>query len=144
MNGPFVDEYWDAACAEVEMLEKMKAWEVVERELNMNVLSSIWAFKCKCYPDGLIKKFKVYFCVRGDQQIEGVNYLETYAPIVMWTTIPLMLILECLLDLKSKQGDVNCTFLHAHLSEEETVYDHIPHGFTQYDKRGKEQVLKLK
>ena len=55
-----------------------------------------------------------------------------------------MLILECLLDLKSKQGDVNCAFLHAHLSEEETVYVHMPQGFTQYDKRGKAKVLKLK
>ena len=57
MNGPFADEYWDAACVEVETLEKMKAWEVVEREVNMNVLSSTWAFKCKRYPDGLSKKF---------------------------------------------------------------------------------------
>ena len=55
-----------------------------------------------------------------------------------------MLILECLLDLKSKQGDVNCAFLHAHLSEEETVYVHMPQGFTQYDKKGKAKVLKLK
>ena len=55
-----------------------------------------------------------------------------------------MMILECLLDLKSKQGDVNCAFLHAHLSEEETVYVHMPQGFTQYGKRGKATVLKLK
>ena len=55
-----------------------------------------------------------------------------------------MLILECLLDLKSKQGDVNCAFLHAHLSEEETVYVHMPQEFTQYDKKGKAKVLKLK
>ena len=115
MNGPFADEYWDAACVEVETLEKMKAWEVVEREVNMNVLSSTWAFKCKRYPDGLIKKFKARFCARGDQQIEGVDYFETYAPVVMWTTIRLMLILECLLDLKSKQGDVNCAFFCMHI-----------------------------
>ena len=55
-----------------------------------------------------------------------------------------MLILECLLDLKSTQRDVNCAFLHTHLSEEETIYDHTPQGFTQYDKRGKTKVLKTK
>ena len=143
MNGLFADEYWEAACTEVETLERMKAWEVVEREVTMNVLSSTWAFKCKRYPDGLIKKFKARFCARGDQQIEGVDYFETYAPVVMWTTIRLMLILECLLDLKSKQGDVNCAFLHAHLPEEESVYVHMPQGFTQYDKKGKAKVLKL-
>ena len=46
-----------------------------------------------------------------------------------------MLVLECLLDLKSKQGNVNCAFLHAHLPEEEDVYVHMPQGFTEYDKK---------
>ena len=65
----------------------MKAWEVVEREVSMNGMSYTWAFKCKRYPDGLIKKFKARFCARGDQQTEGVYYFETYAPVVVWTTI---------------------------------------------------------
>ena len=54
-----------------------------------------------------------------------------------------MLILECLLDLNPKQGDVNCAFLRAHLPEEDTVYVHMPHLFTQYDKKRKARVLKL-
>ena len=87
MHGPFADEYWKAACTEVETLEKMKAWDIVGREVSMNVLSSTWAFKCRRYPDGLIKKFKSGFCARGDQQIKGVDYFETYAPVGMWTTI---------------------------------------------------------
>ena len=45
MNGSFADEYWDAACVEVKTLEKMKSWEVVEREVTMNVLSSTSTFK---------------------------------------------------------------------------------------------------
>ena len=57
-----------------------------------------------------------------------------------------MLILECLLYLKSKQGDVKCAFLHAHLPPEETVYVHMPRGFTQCSEQGKgcAKVLKLK
>ena len=102
MNGPFDDEYWEAACTEVETLDKMKAWDVAEREVSMNGLSSIRAFKCKRYPYGLIQKFKAKLCAREDQQIEGADYFEIYAPVIMWTTIRLMLILKCLLDLKSK------------------------------------------
>ena len=84
----------------------------------MNFLSSTWEFKCKKKPGGIINKLKSCFCSRGYQQIEGVNYVETYAPDVMWKTIRLVLILECLLYLKSKQGDVNFDFLHANLHEE--------------------------
>ena len=144
MNGPFAEEYWKAACIEIETLEKMDAWSVMERSDDMNVLPSTWAFKCKRFPDGLIKKFKARFCARGDKQIEGVDFFETYAPVVQWTTIRLMLILESILGLTSKQGDVTCAFLHAHLDEGEDVYIEMPQGFKKYGKNGRSKVLKLK
>ena len=76
-------------------------------------------------------------------QLEGINFFETYAPVVQWTMIHLMLILEVLLGLKSKQGDVICAFLHSNLESGETVYVNIPLGFNSKSKHGKRQVLKL-
>jgi hypothetical protein len=108
-----------------------------------NVIQSTWAFKCKRFPDGLIKKFKVHFCARGDMQLEGVDFFETYAPVVQWTMVRLMFILEVLFGLKSKQGDVTCAFLHAELEPDETVYVAMPLGFNTKSKNGKCQVLKL-
>ena len=63
----------------------------------------------------MVKKFKACFCARGNMQLEGIDFFETYAPVVHWTTICLMFILEVLLSLKSKQGDVLAAFLHADL-----------------------------
>ena len=126
---------------EIKTLESMGAWEVVEREEDMNVIRSTWAFKCKRYPDGLIKKFKARFCARSDMQLEGINLFETYAPVVQWTTARLMLILEVLLGLKSKQGDVTAAFLHADLEEGENVFVDMPKGFEQYSKNGRKKVL---
>lgn len=77
------------------------------------MIDSVWAIKLKRFPNGMVKKFKARFCARGDQQLEGVDFFETYAPVVQWTTVRLMLILEVLLDLKSKQGDVTGAFLMA-------------------------------
>lgn len=144
MNGPFCEEYFQASELEIETLEKADAWRVVERTPDMNVLPSTWAFKCKRFPDGSVKKFKARFCARGDRQKEGIDYFETYAPVVQWTTIRIMLILECVLGLVSKQGDVTCAFLHAHLEEGEKVYLEMPQGFKQYDKNGKPKVYSLK
>ena len=139
MKGEFREEFWQAAEKEIETLEKeMGAWEVVDRPKNANVLDSTWAFKIKRYPDGLIKKFKARFCARGDQQLEGVDFFETYAPVVQWTTVRLMLTLEVLLKLKSKQGDVTAAFLHADLGPDENIYVNMPLGFRQ-----KGKVLKL-
>ena len=139
MNGEFAPEFWDACKVEINTLEGMGAWKVVKKTAEMNVLRSTWAFKIKRYPDGLIKKFKARFCARGDMQIEGVDFFETYAPVVQWTTVRLMLILEVLLDLKSKQGDVTAAFLHSDLEEGENVYVEMPTGF-----RKEGHVLSLK
>ena len=139
MKGPFADEYWKAACKEIQTLEDMNAWDVVDRPDGKNVIESTWAFKLKQFPDGLVKKFKARFCARGDQQLEGIDFFETYAPVVQWTTVCLLLILEVLLDMKSKQGDITAAFLHADVSPGEEIYVEMPQGFKQ-----KGKVLKLK
>jgi hypothetical protein len=55
-----------------------------------------------------------------------------------------MFILEILLGLKSKQGDVLCAFLHGELEPGENVYVEMPLGFSQHSKDGTRKVLKLK
>ncbi len=80
------------------------AWDVVERKDDINVINGTWAFKCKQFFNGTVKNFKARFCACGDQQLEGIDFFETYAPVVHWTTVHLMLILENLLGLKSDRS----------------------------------------
>ena len=88
MNGPFKEEYWKTALKEIETLELMDAWEVVDRDgKNMHMIDSIWALQLKRFPNGMVKKFKACFFAHGDQEIDGINFFETYAPIVQWTTV---------------------------------------------------------
>ena len=49
---------------------------------NHPILKGTWAFKLKRRPDGTPFKLKARYCVRGDLQREGVDYFETYAPVV--------------------------------------------------------------
>ncbi len=146
-RGKFANEYWEAMKLEIATLENIEAWTIVEcYDSNgepHHVIPGTWAFKCKQYPDGLIKKFKARFCARGDKQLKGIDFFETYAPVVQWTKIRLTFILEILLGLKSKQGDVLCAFLHGELKPGENVYVKMPLGFSQYAKDGTNKVLKL-
>jgi hypothetical protein len=134
------------------LTEKMHAWDIVDRESWMNVPPSTWAFRCKRNPDGTIKKLKARFCARGYQQLEVVDYFETYAPVVNWQTIRIMLILSILLDLQTVQLDYTADFLHAdidkdpnwaNMSEAERekigVYLEMPRGF-----RDEGKVLRLR
>ena len=63
---------------EFATLEAINAWSVIDC-LDHHVIASTWAFKCKCYPDGLIKKFKAHFCARGNKQLEEIDFFDTYA-----------------------------------------------------------------
>jgi hypothetical protein len=87
MNGPLVEGYWQACIKEYETLVKMDVWGEVEREGWMNILPGTWAFKCKRFPDGLVRKLKARFCAMGNHQVKSVDYFETFAPVVTWNIV---------------------------------------------------------
>jgi hypothetical protein len=109
-------------------------WELVPHPGNSkenNVLPSTWAFKIKRYPDGQVKKFKAQFCARGDHQKEGINFFETWAPVVQWSTVRIVMVLAAKLDLISVQCDITAAFVHARVPDKEKIYVHQPRGFKQ-------------
>lgn len=140
LDGPNAENWWEAMKIEFTTLEQdLKTWSLVERQDWMHVLPSVWAFRLKRYPNGLAKKFKARFCVRGDKQVEGVDYFETWSPVVQWTTVRAMMILSTKLQLHTAQADITAAFVHAELDDNEHIYVSQPAGFN----RGKNLVLKL-
>ena len=131
MNSSDAEGFYEAMKKEIEQLESMDAWEEVPREEaeGKNILPSTWAFKRKQYPDGCVRKLKARFCVRGDCQIKGVDFFETYAPVVAWSTVRLLLVLSVVLGLATKQVDYTLAFIHAPIDDE--VFIEMPKGFTR-------------
>ena len=113
MNGPFKEGFIEAIHAEINTLEDMNVWEVVDREPWMSVIPTTFAFRIKRLPSGTVKKLKARFCIRGDQEIKDVHYWETFAPVVSWTTVRMLLILIAELKLESRQIDYTAAFVHA-------------------------------
>ena len=93
----------------------------------MHVVPSTWAFKIKRFPSGLVRKLKARFCVRGDLQKQGVDVFETYAPVVSWTTVRLLLILSVVLNLATTQVDYTAAFCQAPINHD--VYIALPNGW---------------
>jgi Reverse transcriptase (RNA-dependent DNA polymerase) len=103
MNRPEHAGYWRAMEVEYHTLETEKdSWEVVNRAPWMNRLPGTWALHCKRFWDGSVLKLKARFCVRGDKQVEGVDFLDAYAPVVNWQTVCLMLVLSIIISLHTK------------------------------------------
>jgi len=52
-----------------------------------------------------IRKYKAHLNAHGGHQIQGVSYWETFAPVVRWTTIQLLLVLILTHGWESRQFD---------------------------------------
>jgi hypothetical protein len=147
-NGSNSDGFWEAMWKEMITLQKIGAWEQVPRSEAPKVILSTWAFKIKRFPSGLVRKLKARFCVRGDMQKEGIDVFETFAPVVSWTTIRLLLILSVILDLKTTQVDYTSAFCQAPMDHD--VFVAPPKGWQHLNKMGlpeafkPDHVLKLK
>ncbi len=103
------------------------------------VLPAIWSFRRKRTPDGTVYKHRARLCAHGGRQIEGIDYEETYAPVVSWTTVRFLFILSLMNNLESRQIDYVQAFPQADLQDE--VYMQLPHGYNP--PKDKEYVLKL-
>jgi hypothetical protein len=80
--------------------------------------------------------------VRGDRQVEGIDYDEKYAPVVSWSTVRMMLCLSASTGLATKQVDFSNAFVHAHLKPNENIFVACPRGFETDTDDAK--VLKLR
>ena len=60
-----------------------------------------------------MRKLKARLCAGGHRQIEGVDYFETYAPVVNWNTVRLLVIMAAQLELATHLVDYTAAFVHA-------------------------------
>ena len=119
----------------ISTLQEKEAWDQVPRDsVTQKIVKTTWAFKVKRFPSGLVRKLKARFCVRGDTQTEGVDYFESFAPVVSWTTVRLLLILSIMLDLKTSQVDYVAAFCQAPI--EDPVFIELPQGWLKLNEMG--------
>jgi histone deacetylase 1/2 len=130
MNGPHAEAFMEAMNEEIRSLEEHSTWTIMRRSAlpeGANILPGTWVFKIKRYPDGRFRKTKARFCVRGDKQIEGIDYSDKYAPVVSWSTVRLLLCLRISNGWKTRQVDFSNAFVQAELKED--VYVSLPARF---------------
>ena len=68
--------------------------------LNTHVIDCLRIFNIKRDSNGEILKCKARVCARGDQQAHEIDYKETFAPTLRYTTLRVLLSLACSFDLK--------------------------------------------
>ena len=112
---------------EYKSLMDKKTWNLDQLPKDRQPLGCKWVFKIKRKVDGLLDKYKVRLMAKGYDQIEGLDYNETFSPVVKMATMRLLFAISAILDLKLQQMNVKIAFLNGDLNE--IVYMQQPEGF---------------
>jgi hypothetical protein len=120
--------HWRAAMElEFSALQENKTWRLVPPVPGVNIIDSKWVFKVKQKSDGSIDRYKARLVAKGFKQRYGLDYEDTFSPIVKPTTIRLLLFMALTHGWCLRQLDIQNAFLHGILEEE--VYMRQPPGF---------------
>jgi hypothetical protein len=127
-----MDEEYDAPI-------ENKTWHLVPSNSTRNLIDCKWVFRIKKHADGTIERYKARLVAKGFKQRYGIDYEDTFSPVVKSATIRLVLALSVSQGWSLRQLDVKNAFLHGVLEEE--VYMKQPPGFE--DTRFPHHICKL-
>ena len=121
--------YWEEAIlGEMRSIDGHGTWILVDLPDGVNLVSCKWVFAVKS-KDGFVIRFKARLVARGFSQQYGVDFTETYSPVVKYRTLRILLALITIHDLTLELMDVQTAYLNAPLKER--VYMRQPEGFEQ-------------
>jgi len=119
---------WLAAMQEeIDALKANGVWKLVDLPRNRKPLKSKWVWKVKYLPCGKIERLKARLVIKGFMQIAGVDFTDTFAPVVRLDSLRVLCALIALYDLETVQIDVQTAFLNGELDE--LIFMAQPAGF---------------
>lgn len=135
LSGPNAQKWNDAMREEFDSLMQNNTWTLVKRPADAKVIESMWILKEKF--EGSQTRFKARFVAKGFRQKYGVDYFETFSPVVNQSSVRLLLSHAIQNRMEVFHLDVKTAYLNSKL--EETIYIAQPYLF----EKGNDMVCKL-
>ena len=108
-------------------MKSNRVWDLVDLPPGRKTIGNKWVLNIKHKTDGTIDRYKTRLVAKGYTQQEGIDYEETFLPVVRFALICLILAIVARMDLELYQMNVNIAFLNGELDEE--IYMDQPLGF---------------
>lgn len=127
LNGSEAEQWTKAMQDEYQSFLNNKCWTLTEPCKGQNPVRSKWVFKKKFGLDGRLIQYKARLVAKGYTQKYGIDYEETFSPVVRHSTIRLLFALAAEYNMEINHLDVKTAFLNGDLKE--TVFMEQPEGF---------------
>lgn len=140
ISGPEKQQWMQAMAEELQSFADNDVWDVVDSPDNVSVVQCKWVLKKKLDCDNKVR-YRARLVAKGFTQKAGVDYQETFSPVIRHSTLRLLFALSVQLDMDITHLDVTTAFLNGCLKE--SIYMHLPEGFPVANFESS-KVLKLK
>lgn len=130
-------QWLEAIETELSQIEKLKTWDIVEAPPGTNIVKCRYTFRYKRDAEGKIARYRACLVAKGYSQTYGVDYHETFAPVVKLATLCVLLSFAASKGSIIYQADVKNAYLNADI--EDIVYMELPPHYARF--RG--ETLKL-
>ncbi|XP_039048921.1 uncharacterized mitochondrial protein AtMg00820-like [Hibiscus syriacus] len=100
-------DWRDVVLSEYNALLTNNTWRIVELPAGMKAIGCKWLFKVKKNADGSVERLKTKLVTKGYYQISSFDLMDTFSPVVQFSTVNIMLSLVVTYNWKIRQVDVN-------------------------------------
>ena len=140
LSGSNSKEWEKAMKSEMNSLHENQVWDLVKLPKGRKAIGCKWIFKTKIDGEGNVERHKARLVAQGYTQKFGVDYDQTFSPVVSFESIRSIIAIAAKNGLKLHQMDVKTAFLNGELTEE--IFLKQPEGFVE--KGFEDYVCKLK
>jgi hypothetical protein len=131
IHSPYRVQWERAMQEELDSIKANKTFTLVPLPAGRQAIGSKWVYKVKRHVDGSIDRFKARLVAKGYAQLYGIDFTETFAPVVRFSSLRAILAIAAAADYEVHQMDVKTAFLNGDLDED--IYMQQPDGYRAAD-----------
>uniref|UniRef100_H3H9T4 Uncharacterized protein n=1 Tax=Phytophthora ramorum TaxID=164328 RepID=H3H9T4_PHYRM len=126
VNGPDQVHWRKAIRVELKSMRLRGVFRAAKLTSGQRAIGTKWVFKIKRKADGSIEKYKARLVAKGFKQKYGIDYTETFSPVVKYVTLRMSIAIAKYFGWPLDQLDVVTAFLYGVMKE--VVFCVVPEG----------------